>query len=234
MPVTEFTEPQKVSYGTAGGEDMYVPPILFREFDSIRSEQRRRRYVMRELIRMAEEKTLSVTDMLTQKGTKRDMVGMILKNIVIDPRDRVERPAKPHDRAPSSVTDYPIRIQLHGFKDKDGKPLKYRDRDAQRELPVTNRAKTIRFKRDLRPHPDDLRAPVKNDRTGVGLDGDNFMPSVEINVEEWVDYGPGPAVLPLWEAWICMSQFGKYCNRAPGISRQMSKWLYEEVRPKAK
>jgi len=205
-----------VEYGKADGSGgQYIAPNLFPAYREFRHEVRQRQYVMDRLIEMVDAAEITVTDLLGQPSRIRDMIGMILKNTVVDPETRYMRAALEYERTPSKLSEYPITIQC-----------------------VTGRSDTIKFVRCVMPHPDMVRRNIGSgmrlgDKAGLGstvdAEGKHFADTQPINVEENVDYGKKKATLPLWEAWICMIYHGAHCKKAPTLRRQMKQWLYEEV-----
>ena len=216
MNTTTAIDRPSVQFGKAdGAAGQYVAPNLFPAFGDFSNETRQRQYILDRLLEMATDGDLTVTDLLGQTTRIRDMIGLILKNTVVDPETRYMRAAREYERTPAVLSDFPITIQC-----------------------IAGRADTIKFVRCMMPHPDLVRRNISSgqhlgDKAGLGSavdpEGKHFQDSQPVNVEEHVDYKKKKATLPLWEAWICMIYQGAHCKRAPTLRRQMRQWLYEEV-----
>jgi hypothetical protein len=203
----------KISYGTGGGADPYIPPNLFPEFYRLSSDRDAQRHYLIDIMEgMAKKRELLITDLLSQPSRIRDKIGRIMKNVTIDPEGRTERPCT--EQLPQELAYYKVKIRC-----------------------IPDRGSgTVKFKRGVVKDPR-LRyvggrvgragMPVR----GVGTDG-AYQTSIRPNVDERVDYGTKEVDLDLPEAWICMSQHGKNCRKAASLNAQNRYWLYEEVPPK--
>lgn len=193
---------------TYGGEELqgYQPPVLFPDIAQYRG-QLRYDYV-REMIEFyARTNDLCLTDMLAQPAHIRDLCGMIIKGIEVDPDQRIQRRAD-RDIDPE-VLATKIKIKV-----------------------IDGRAPSVKFKRGVvaARQRTSLVSP-SGKPMGVGMDSGNsvsWSDSARRNVDEVVDYQSTEAVMRLADAWICLSKHGENCFRCPS-QKQSKKWLYREV-----
>lgn len=187
-------------YGTGGGEPAYTPPVLFPRIRSAPLGDLRFRYIMKQLLLLQEKGELFVTDLLAQPSATRDDVGLALTGQIIDPQSHL------HVR---SAEDVPPVLLIHKFKIRC----------------IEGRADTIKYKRAVVKDP---RGKVLGSKMGVSEDGETWHQQMVRNVDHWRDWESKEAELPFRDAWVCMSQYGKWCRRADRLELQMKYWIYEE------
>lgn len=97
----------KLIYSTGSVTSDYEPPLLFRDYGKYRDYDDLRLYIENELIRMAEEGTLCVTDCLNQPSKIRNTIGEILKGIRWNEERRQEGGMEIHP----ALTSYQVKIR---------------------------------------------------------------------------------------------------------------------------
>lgn len=198
----------KIIYGEGGSEQEYTPPRLFPQLPFLYGEERME-YIHDEICRMIEEGTLSITAMLAQPALVRDSVGLALKNQYKCHRTNTHKPST--GQLPPEIAGYLVKVRCCGA----AKTVKYKSR-------VVERTRLARF-------------IAGRSQLGIGTadaDGNpDFGEKIAPAVPVWIDYESKEAEIPLPEAWVCMSQHGKYCRPAKSTRLQERYWLYEEVLP---
>jgi hypothetical protein len=191
----------RIILGHGGGEPDYIPPTLFAHLRSVPAGELQKQYILDEMVEMIRAGKMSVTDMLAQPGHVRDLVGMSLHNIVIDPDTHTQTTSQVP--LPTEVSSYLVKVRV-----------------------IPGRAETIKYKSAVIKDP---RGAKTRGSTAISTDGGRWNTTLAKNVDKWVDYDSTEAEIPLPEAWVCLSQYGRNCRSAKSLRLQMIYWKFEEV-----
>lgn len=110
----------KIIKGVGGREPDYEPPLLFTKRGHYVGPRALREYVKNEMIAMAEDGTLRVTDLCNQGPTIRDAVGMVLYGVALEGSS--PHTARPGQSIPRELLNYRVKI-----KSIKGDTIKWKD-----------------------------------------------------------------------------------------------------------
>jgi hypothetical protein len=181
--------------------DRYEAPDLFPQFYRYGGDGRRE-YLSRELVKMARDGTLFLTDILNQAKPIPDTAGQIILGHAIENHHFMAG-----KRIPPELLDYRVRI-----KSRNGLSIRW-CRDMVKGEEISGRHPGVGgFRPGDAGSPD---VPVTYHRVA----------------EEWVDTEQQDVTLRLQDAWIALKANGAFCRPAKRASVQAKQWWFEEVRP---
>ena len=199
-----------------------VPEGLFSGASQFPSRPDLRDYVLGELVKMAAEKTLSITHLHNLHPAVMEAAGMCILGQAFDEHAIGGPQMVTGQDIPDELMDY--RVTIRGREAKKDYAKMGEDPDIKTiNSPLVKDGKwVIRWKVERAPIKDGLKA----------VERANTRTAAQTRYEDvWHSTGETEATLRLRDAWKVLHQYGMHCKNAPTQSRRDSHWRYVEVRP---
>ncbi len=189
----------------------YKAPVLFPEFAQHADYHSRRDYLKTTMELLAEEKSLSLTDIYNQPSPIPDMCGEIILGYMYS--DQEDGLGQEHEEVPPALAAYQVTIKAHKHATIEVENL---------DGTTSKKPWTVRCKLPSRPYTEYVQ----------GMDGKRYARKRLRKMS--FDSEKTTATVRAALAWRILRQHGSFCRTAKTIKQQRAVWRCEEVKPKKK